>query len=143
MVRRQVLRSDYDELPPEHRDQESDGPTELIFRDGTEVHFVPDTEQMSVKVAEGRMPAWGEHYAAVEPMGNDFWLLRAGKPVSAVNVLVSDHANPGNRSEFGVEFQFEGEGRLFVEYVSDEAHTDTMRISGAAPVGRYRRESLV
>ena len=139
MVRRQILLSDYDEFPPTIRDEESDGPMELVFDDGTTLHFVPDTEQMSVKVAAGQMPAWGEYYKTIESTANSFWAQRTCSPVSEVDVLVSGYAAPDNRSEFGVELRFEGGLRIVVEYVSDEAHADALRVSGDEPAGSYRR----
>jgi hypothetical protein len=139
VVHRQVLLSDYDELPAETRDEESDGPTELVFDNGSAIHFVPDTEQMSVKVGAGNMPTWGNHFRAVEPTRNSFWSRRIGRPVSEVHVLVSKYAEPGNRSEFAVEFQLDGGLRVLMEYVSDEAHPDTLRLSGDEPAGTYRR----
>lgn len=138
-VRRQVLLSDYNELPVTIRDEESDGPTELVLDDGTSLHFVPDTEQMSVKVGSGRMPIWGDHFRAIEPAANSFWSQRIGSPVAEVYVLVSKYAGPNNRSEFAVELQLEGGLRVVLEYVSDEAHPDTLRISGDEPAGTYRR----
>ena len=134
-----VLLSDYNELPARTRDEESDGPTELVFDNGTAIHFVPDTEQMSVKVGAGRMPTWGEHFRAIEPAANSFWSQRIGNPVAEVYVLVSKYAEPDNRSEFAVELQLGGGLRVVLEYLSDEAHPDTLRLTGDEPAGTYRR----
>jgi len=139
MVRRQVLLSDYKELSPAIRDEESDGPTELVLDDGTAIHFVPDTEQMSVKVGAGRMPAWGDHFREIEPATNGYWVGRVGTPVAEVRVLVSKYAAPGNRSEFGVELLLKGGLRVLLEYVSDESRPDTLRISTDEPAGSFRR----
>ena len=139
IVRRQVLRSDYDELPTSIRDEESDGPTELVFDNGTAIHFVPDTEQMSVKVGAGRMPTWGDHFSAIEPTANSFWSQRIGRPVTEAHVFVSQYAEPDNRSEFVIKLQLEGGLRVVLEYVSDEAHPDTLRLTGDEPAGMHRR----
>lgn len=139
IVRRQVLLSDYDELPHRIRDEESDGPTELVFDNDTAIHFVPDTEQMSVKVGAGRMPTWGSHFSPIEPTANSFWAQRVGSPVAAVHALISKYATVDNRSEFAVELQLEGGLRVVVEYVNDEEHPDTLRLAGDEPDGTYRR----
>ena len=139
MVRRQVLLSDYEELAPNIREEESDGPTELAFDEGTIIHFIPDTEQMSVRVGEGAMPAWGEHFAWIEPAANDFWAERLARPVTGICVLVSDYSGPESRSELGLELQLEGGVQLFIEYLSDESYADALRISGVQPAGSYRR----
>lgn len=141
-VRRYLLRSDFDELPERSRHQESDGPVELTLDDGTRIHFVPDAEQMSVKVAEGRMPAWGEHYILVEPTANDFWSPIVGRPISEVTALVSVYATPDNRSEFGVELKIEGSRSVLIEYLSDEEHPDLLRVTSGSPSLKHRRVSL-
>jgi hypothetical protein len=141
-VCRQVLLSDYNELPSATRDEESDGPTELVFDDGRAIHFIADTEQMSVKVGAGRMPTWGDHFKMIETADNSFWVQRIRSPVADVHVLVSEYSEPRNRSEFGVELQLEGGARVVLEYLSDEAHPDTLRVSGDEPAGTYRRMKI-
>lgn len=138
-VRRQVLVSDYDHLPSAIRDEESDGPTELILDDGTAIHFVPDAEHMSVKVGGGRMPTWGVYFRGIEPRTNIFWSQRIGSRIAQVHALVSKYGEPGNRSEFGVQLQLEGGLRVVVEYLSDESHPDTLCVSADEPAGTYRR----
>jgi len=138
-VRRQVLLSDYHALPIDCRDEESDGPTEFVFDGGIAIHFVPNTEHMSVMVGTGRMPSWGVHFCEIEPISNGFWSQRVGSAVVAALVLVSDYAEPGNRSEFAVELELEGGLRVVLEYLSDEEHPDTLRLAGEEPAGTYRR----
>lgn len=141
-VRRQVLLSDYNELDEAVRDEEADGPTELLLDDGTALHFIPDTEQMSVKVGVGGMPAWGDCFRVIEPSENQFWAPRIGRQVAEVYVLVSKYAEQNNRSEFAVELRLVGGGRVVLEYISDEAHPDMLRITGEEPAGDYRRLKL-
>lgn len=63
-------------------DEASDGPTELVLDDGSAIHFVPNTEQMSVMVGAGRMPTWGEHFRAIETSANSFWSERIGNVIA-------------------------------------------------------------
>jgi hypothetical protein len=142
-VRRQFLRADYEALAVEVRDEESDGPIELRFDSGMLLHLQADTEQMSVRVAQGAMPPCGEHHTT--PMsiaGNEFWRLRIAQPLMAVDVLASAHAAPGGRSEFAVELVLANRTRAVIEYLSDEEHVDQIRIAAASPPGTYQRINI-
>jgi hypothetical protein len=141
-VRRQVLQSDYDELPFDVRDEESDGPTELRFSDGRTLHFVPYTEQMSVHIGVGPMPSWGEHFIIIDPSANPFWTERIEHTVEHVHVLVSTYASSDNRSEFGVELELEGGRKVVLEYLSDEGHPDVLRVTGSHPPGDCRQLAI-
>jgi hypothetical protein len=142
-VRRQFLCSDYEELAPAVRDQESDGPTELHFEGGIRLHLHAATEQMSLQVAQGVMQLHGEHFTPpIRIEGNEFWKPRVGQPVTAVDVLISPHATPDSRSEFAVELVLANQLRAVFEYVSDAEHTDQLRIDGTSPLGNYQRMNV-
>jgi hypothetical protein len=140
-VRRQVLTSDYQELPLETRDEESDGPIELQFENGTVIHISPDTEQMSVNVLPGEMPQWGEHYELIDPSLNAFWGNILGKKIARINALISDHASSTYPSEFAIEVIMEDGTQFSTEYISDEEHTDALRVTERCKEP-YRRNPL-
>lgn len=127
-VRRYVLRSDYDILPRVARDEESDGPVELALDDGRFISVVSDTESMSVEVAALSLPVFGDSYVYINPGDNIYWSERLHREINAVALLRSRHASNAYPSEFGFELGL-GDGlRVLCEYISDEEHTDTLRL---------------
>jgi hypothetical protein len=138
-VRRYLLRSEYNELPAQTRDQESDGTTELQMDDGTLIQFDSHTESMSVQVSLGEMDARRERHLLADVSGNEFWAPMVGRKILAIDALVSKYASPVGKGEFAVVFELEGDWRFVIEYLSDEEHTDLIRVTGGLPTGEYDR----
>jgi hypothetical protein len=78
----------------------------------------------------------------VDTSKNRFWVERIGKKVVAIDVLVSKYASPHGRGEFAVFFALEGDLHFVLEYLSDEQHTDAIRVTGDVPTGKYNRVSV-
>jgi hypothetical protein len=141
-IRRQLLRSDYDELSSTIRDQESDGTTELKMDDGTLIKFDSHTESMSVQVSLGEVDTRREHHLLADVSGNEFWSTRVRRKVLSIDVLISKYASPTGKGEFAVAFQLEGDLRFVIEYLSDDEHTDVIRVIGDLPTGEYDRVAV-
>jgi hypothetical protein len=129
-VQRQLFLNDYAFYTAETRDQESDGPTEFRTVDGTEFHFLGNTEQQSIEIFSGPSPRYGESFANKDITLNTFWSSRINKSIISMDVLQSIYGVEGALSAFGVEFFFDGAESFVMEYLSDETHQDQVRITG-------------
>ena len=141
-VRRAALVSDYNDLPQNTRDEESDGETEFVFGNGDVLHLTSHTESMSVQIAGELLPEDNRYSKIVDVTQNSFWKERVERKVTGIDVLVSDSATNSNRQEFAIGFHFAGAPSCYVEYISDEDHVDQIRVIDFEPGGYWKRVSV-
>ena len=129
-VRREIWLPDFESLDPKIRDEESDGPIELTFCNGVTIGIFSNTEEMSIEIKEGPIAAPSSAFVSRDLTENSFWLARVGKPIERIDVLQSIYDSPLSAIFFGVELFCLGADSFVVEYISDEDHTDQIRITG-------------
>lgn len=130
-VRRQLF---VDDKFLQNYEQEADGPVELTLSDGLILHFVDESALMSVGVASGKMPKYGESYEQLDVSKNVYWSERIDKIITGIDVFASDSREPMYPCEF-VAIYFENNLYTKIVYLDeDEYQFDAIKISDRTPV---------
>ena len=125
-VSRRLLESD---LALEDYEQMADGATELVFDDGRVISFFSWTEIFSVGVvANEKIPRSGGYSIYKNLTNNSFWKQRVSQKITKVTIFKSIYATEDNPLEFGIEFEFENNLKICIEYVDGEEISDTLRV---------------
>ena len=126
VVKRQLFKDDMD---LDEYEQNADGPVELTFDDKTVVHFVAETETLSIGVIGGCMPRYGANYALTTISNNSFWCDRTEQKIVRIVVLKSCHWSEDYPSEFGIEIWFENGKKVLIEYLNEEDFPDMIKVA--------------
>ena len=125
-VSRRLLESD---LYLKDYEQMADGATELVFDDGKVISFFSWTEIFSVGVvANEKIPRSGKYSIYKNLTNNSFWKQRVNQKITKVTIFKSIYATEDNALEFGIEFEFENESKVCIEYVDGKEISDTLRV---------------
>lgn len=127
-VKRQLFKSDMD-LPD--YEQNADGPVEFTISDNLAIHFVADTEALSVGVASGVMPLYGDSYELADVSNNSFWGERVGQETTQITILRSTDWSKDYPCEFGVEILFANGKKALIEYKDEEDYPDMIKVTGS------------
>ena len=125
-VRRQIFKDDMD-LP--EFEQKGDGPVELVTSDGSTLHFISQTETLSVGIVSGAMSRYGDSYEQRDVSNNSFWVDRLGEKVKQVLLLKAKSSTDQYPEEFGVELVFSNGKKVVIEYRDEEDHPDMIQVS--------------
>ena len=115
-VSRRLLESD---LYLENYEQMADGPTELVFSNSKIVSFFPWTEIFSIGITQVKIEREGRCSIYKDLRDHPFWRQRIGQVIMKVIILKSTNATKKNPMEFAVEFEFENNIKVCIEYVDD------------------------
>ena len=84
-----------------------------------------------LKYSRARRLVMGESFANKDITLNTFWSSRINKSIISIDALQSTYSVEGSGSAFGVEVFLDGAESFVIEYLSDEAHQDQVRITGS------------
>jgi len=125
-VKRQLFQGDMD--LPEY-EQNADGPVELKFSDGAVMHFIADTEKISIGIVLGEMPIYGDSYVFQDLSTNVFWLGRIDQEITKFTLFKSSDYSYEYPSEFGIEISFSDGKRALIEYKDEEDYPDMVVVA--------------
>lgn len=110
--------------------EEADGAVELTFSNHEILHFVSWTEEWSVGVGKGVMPAYGDSYLLKDLTNDDPWKRYSHLRIENVAILVAgEELSEQCDNQYGIKFSFENKELFAIEYVSSESVLDSLRIS--------------
>ena len=124
-VSRQLFKSD---LNQENYEQLADGSVEFVFENGKVLSFLSWVEIESVRIADVKMPKWGDSYIYKELTKNSFWRQRVNQKIDKITIFKSIYASGDNALEFAIEFEFENKTKACIEYLNEENISDTLRV---------------
>ena len=125
-VSRQLFR---DDMAYEDYEQAADGPVQFSFDDGTTIHVVALTEQISVGIAKGEMDVYGDSYFYADVTDNDFWKPRLNQAICHISLLQLEDADARYPGEVAIEFEFQNGKKAVMEYLNDEECPDMIRVA--------------
>ncbi|WP_172564983.1 hypothetical protein [Vibrio navarrensis] len=120
-VHRQLFKNDMSMVDYE---QSADGPIEFTMSDGTNIHFLANTENLSVEVCAGKMPLYGDSYLWVDVSGNYFWKDRIRCKIDEIEVLQDLNWNEEYSCEFGVLISFSNKNKVMIVYKDEDNYHD-------------------
>ena len=124
-VSRQLFKSD---MKQENYEQLADGSVEFVLDNGRIISFLPWVEIESVRIADVKMPEWGDSYVYKELTNNSFWQHRVNHKIEKITIFQSIYASGENALEFAIEFEFENKSRVCIEYLNEGDFPDTLRV---------------
>lgn len=124
-VKRQIFINDKD---LENFEQMADGPIEVLLSDSRLFHFVSMVTPMSIGMATGEMPKYGDSHESIDPSLNSFWESRLRKTIQSVRILKSKTASTHCPYEFGLKLGLQDGPDICFEFIDEKDWPETLRI---------------
>lgn len=124
-VRRQLF---LDDAQLNNYEQVADGPIEFSLSGGLVVHFVANTERMSLGIVKGEMPIYGDSYDLRDITCNQYWAHRANTEIGAISLNYIPGERVVDDIYFGIELEFVNNKKTFIQYKSDDEFLDAIFI---------------
>lgn len=124
-VSRQLFKNDVNQ---ENYEQMADGPIEFVFDNNKVISFYSWTEVESVSITNVKMIQYGDSYIYNNLTDNLFWKHRVGEVITKIIIFKSIYGSEENPLEFAVEFEFENDTKVCIEYLNEGDFPDTLRV---------------
>jgi len=108
--------SDYESIPDDLREQESDGSTFLIFSDESVYGFFPNTEKFTIELEKLHIKDIPNNSYDVSK--NVFWSSVIGIKITSIKQLYSNL-----NIHYGFRFFFENNTIIDIKYISESVYT--------------------